>query len=286
MPADRIDPHTHSTVSDGTDTPAELVAKAAAAGLTAIGLSDHDTVDGWDEALAAGERHGIRVLRGIEMSCAKDGVSVHLLAFGCRPEDAELGAELARIRSGRSGRVATMSARLAEAGVPIPHEVLMRQVGDSPSIGRPHFADAMIELGYVASRQEAFDTWLDDDKPGFVPRYSTPVDRGIALVAAAGGASVIAHPWARSSRAVLGLEVLTELIRRGLDGVEVDHNDHDPATREQLRVPLRAAGALITGSSDYHGSGKNPDFALGCNTTDVTVVDELDRRIAARGGRW
>lgn len=283
----RTDPHTHSTVSDGTDTPAELVANAAAAGLSAVGLCDHDTVAGWEPALAAGEAHGIRVLRGIEISCAKDGVEIHLLGFGCRPDDAELTAELARIRAGRSERVETMLGKLAAGGVPIPKEVLMRHVGDSPSIGRPHFADSMVELGYVADRQEAFDNWLADDKPAFVERYSTPLERGIELVAAAGGAVVIAHPWGRSSRGVLGLDYLSELVASGrVDGIEVDHNDHDAEARAELRPAMAAAGALITGSSDYHGSGKKPSYFLGCNTTSVEVVDELDRRIAARGGTW
>lgn len=285
--ADRIDPHTHSTVSDGTDTPAELVANAAAVGLTAVGLCDHDTVDGWEAAVAAGQRHGIRVLRGIEMSCAIAGVSVHLLAFGCRPDDADLSAELARIRTGRSGRVAAMLTKLAQAGIVIPPEVLRRHVADSPSIGRPHFADSMIELGYVTDRQQAFDLWLADDRPGYVPRYSAPLEQAIGLVTGAGGAAVIAHPWARSSRDVLSVELLTELVRGGgLDGIEVDHNDHDSAARDQLRAAMTAAGGLITGSSDYHGAGKKPSFALGCNTTAVEVVEELDRRIATRGGQW
>lgn len=283
---DRIDPHTHSTVSDGTDTPAELVGNAAKVGLTAVGLCDHDTVDGWDAAVAAGQRHGIRVLRGIEMSCTTDGVSVHLLAFGCRPDDADLGAELARIRTGRSGRVEAMLAKLAQAGIVIPREVLLRHVADSPSIGRPHFADSMIELGYVADRQQAFELWLADDRPGFVPRYSAPLEHAITLVVRAGGAAVIAHPWARLSRDVLGVETLTALIGGGLDGVEVDHNDHDPDIRHQLRAAMASAGGLATGSSDYHGAGKMPSFALGCNTTAAEVVAELDRRIAARGGQW
>ncbi|MBU4187204.1 MAG: PHP domain-containing protein [Propionicimonas sp.] len=279
-----IDLHTHSTVSDGTDSPSELVANAAASGLDVIGLCDHDTIDGWDEALTAGEAAGVRVLRGIEMSCDLKGVSIHLLAYGTRAQDAELAAELARNRAGRSERVPTMLARLAEHGLPVPEEVLYRHVGDSPSVGRPHFADAMVELGYVADRRQAFDQWLADDQPIYVARYSTDLETALDLVRAAGGATVIAHPWGRSSRASLPTRYLASLVAsRRLDGIEVDHNDHDDQTRAELRALATTAYALITGSSDYHGAGKQ-DHDLGCNTTSPEVLAELERRVHARGG--
>jgi predicted metal-dependent phosphoesterase TrpH len=279
----RIDLHTHSSVSDGTETPAELVAQAVASGLDAVALTDHDTFDGLPDALAAGERLGIEVLRGIEISAQRAGASVHLLGYGCRADDPALGAELARVREGRSGRVDAMLARLSALGMPIPVDVLHRHVGDSPSVGRPHFADAMVELGYVADRTEAFDTWLADDRPVFVPRYAVPVARGIALVRAAGGVAVLAHPWGRGSRENLPPGVLAELAARGLDGVEVDHQDHDPAMREELRALAGELGLLATGSSDYHGTGK-VDHDLGCNTTPPEVLDAIRARVAERGG--
>jgi len=279
----RIDLHTHSSVSDGTDTPAGLVAQAVTAGLDVVALTDHDTFDGLPEALAAGGRLGIEVLRGVEISAQRRGASVHLLGYGCRVDDRALSAELARVREGRSGRVGAMLARLSALGMPIPADVLYRQVGDSPSVGRPHFADAMIELGYVADRTEAFDTWLADDKPVFVPRYAVPVAQGVALVRASGGVAVLAHPWGRGRREHLSPDVLADLARGGLDGIEVDHQDHDQAARDELRVLAGELGLLATGSSDYHGTGK-VDHDLGCNTTAPDVLDAIRARVAGRGG--
>lgn len=281
----RIDLHTHSSISDGTDSPAELAAQAAASGLDVIALCDHDTFAGLDEAIAAGEALGVRVLRGIEISAEHDWVSVHLLGYGCRVDDPDLNAELARIRRGRSGRIPAMLANLAAAGMPVPEEVLARYVGDSPSVGRPHLADAMIELGYVADRSEAFDVWLADDRPIFVPRYSTPLETGLGLIRNAGGVAVIAHPWGRVSREQLPPELLAELAASALlDGVEVDHQDHDSETRAELRSLADRLGLLATGSSDYHGTGKT-DHDLGCNTTAPQVLDEIAARVNSRGGR-
>lgn len=279
----RIDLHTHSSVSDGTEPPAEVIAQAAASGLDVIALADHDTFAGLGEAVAAGVRFGVEVLRGIEISAQLGGISIHLLGYGCRVDDPALEAELARVREGRSGRVAAMLSRLAAAGMPIPADVWSRHVGDSPSVGRPHFADAMVELGCVADRTEAFNTWLADDRPIFVPRYAVPVARGIALVRAAGGVAVLAHPWGRGSRENLSPDALAGLVAHGLDGLEVDHQDHDPATREELRALAGELGLLVTGSSDYHGTGKvNHD--LGCNTTAPEVLDAIRARVVERGG--
>jgi len=280
-----IDLHTHSSVSDGTDSPGELIANAARVGLAAIALCDHDTFDGLDEAVRAGAQAGVEVLRGIEISADLDGQSVHLLGYGLRPEHPGLAAELAQVRAGRTERVPRMLQRLAEVGLPVPEEVLARHIGDSPSVGRPHLADAMVELGYVADRREAFDGWLADDRPIFVPRYGIPLRHALELVLEAGGAAVIAHPWGRQSREVLSESVLAELASAGLlDGLEVDHQDHDEDTRAELRAFAASLGLLATGSSDYHGVGKM-DHELGCNTTAESVYRELRARVDERGGR-
>jgi 3',5'-nucleoside bisphosphate phosphatase len=281
----RIDLHTHSSVSDGTDSPAGLVAAAAEAGLDVVALTDHDTFDGLAEAVDAGPRLGVRVLRGLEMSAQHHWSSVHVLGYGCRADDPALSAELARVREGRNGRVPAMLASLARYGMPVPAEVLSRHVGNSPSVGRPHLADAMVELGYVADRTEAFDTWLADDRPIFVGRYAAPLPRALDLIRGAGGVAVIAHPWGRGSREQLPPELLVELAQAGrLDGIEVDHQDHDEATRAELRALAGRLGLLATGSSDYHGLGKT-DHGLGCNTTPAEVLATISERVAERGGQ-
>ncbi len=278
----RIDLHAHSAISDGTDTPAALVAEAARAGLDVVALTDHDTFDGLPEALAAAGPAGVRVVPGIEMSAEVDGVSVHLLGYGCRTDDRALLDELALIRRGRSGRIPAMLEALAALGMPLDADVLARVSGNATSIGRPHLADALVAQGYVADRTEAFDRLLADDGPAFVPRYAAALAPAIGLIRAAGGVAVIAHPWGRVSRGVLPEAYLAELAERGLDGIEVDHNDHDRPTREELRALAGRHGLLVTGSSDYHGTGKR-DHGLGVNTTTPEVLAEIDARIAARG---
>jgi 3',5'-nucleoside bisphosphate phosphatase len=275
----RIDLHTHSSVSDGTDAPGELVRKALAAGLDVVALTDHDTFDGFDEAAAEGERLGLGVVRGMELSCSRQGSSVHVLAYGADPASPELAAEMARVRDGRLGRLAGVVRKLAKLGVPVSEAEVMAQVGNSPSVGRPHIADALIEAGHVRDRQEAFDRFLADGGPAHVHRYTIEVDRGIDLVHEAGGLAVIAHPWGRGRERLLPASVLQGLVRdHELDGLEVDHQDHDSEIRRRLRALAENLGLLATGSSDYHGTGKL-DHDLGCNTTDPTVFTEMQRRL-------
>ncbi len=275
----RIDLHTHSVVSDGTDGPAQLVNKAAQAGLDVVALTDHDTFDGLTEAVNAGERFGVQVVRGIELSCSRSGNSVHLLAYGADPSNAALAAEMTRVRSGRTGRLLPVLEKLEELGVGVSEAQVMAFVGDSPSVGRPHIADALVAAGHVRDRTEAFDRFLADGGPAHVHRYAIDVARGIELVHGAGGIAVIAHPWGRGRRRVLPPEVLEELTTVDrLDGFEVDHQDHDDATRAELRQLGNRLGVLMTGSSDYHGTGKT-NHDLGCNTTDPAVFAELERRL-------
>jgi 3',5'-nucleoside bisphosphate phosphatase len=277
----RIDLHTHSSISDGTDEPSGLVDRAKQVGLDVIALTDHDTFAGLDEAVSRGEQVGVRVVRGMELSCTRGGQSVHLLAYGADPAFPELAAEMAKVRGGRMGRLAGVLQRLAELGVPVTEEQVMAEVGESPSVGRPHIADAMVNAGHVADRTEAFDRFLADGGPAHVPRYAVPVERGIDLVHAAGGVAVIAHPWGRGREHTLPPEVLRRLASvQGLDGIEVDHQDHDPDTRVRLRALATELDLLATGSSDYHGAGKL-DHELGCNTTAPEVFETLMERLAA-----
>ncbi|HEY9293209.1 MAG TPA: PHP domain-containing protein [Microlunatus sp.] len=282
-----IDLHTHSNVSDGTDTPAELVRNAKAAGLSTVALTDHDTFDGLDEAVAEGERIGIEVLRGMELSCQNrqfgqgKGMSIHLLMYGGDEQFAELHEEMARVREGRTNRLRPVLDKLAELGAPVTEEAVLAKVGDSPSVGRPHIADALVEAGHVQDRKEAFDRFLADGGPAHVERYTIDVAHGIDLVTAAGGVPVIAHPWGRGREAALPPDYLQMLVSdHGLAGIEVDHQDHDAETRERLRKLADQLGVLITGSSDYHGTGK-VDHDLGVNTTSPQALAEIKGRIRA-----
>lgn len=275
----RIDLHTHSAVSDGTDTPAELVSKARRAGLDVVALTDHDTFDGLDDAVAAGAGAGIEVVRGVELSTRFGGHSVHLLGYG--PDEQHLGlkAEMEQIRGGRAMRLAPVLERLAALGVPLTEEQVRIQVGASPSIGRPHIADALVAAGYVADRKEAFDRFLADGGPAHVPRYAVELGRGIDEIHDAGGVAIIAHPWGRGRDRNLTEAVLTQLVgEHQLDGFEVDHQDHDLPTRARLRALADRLGVLGTGSSDYHGTGK-VDHELGCNVTSDEVFTELRSRL-------
>jgi len=275
----RIDLHTHSVVSDGTETPTELVQSAKAAGLDVVALTDHDTFDGLPEAMAAGARLGIEVLGGMELSCSRQGHSIHLLAYGVDPDSPGLAAEMVRVRGGRLGRLSGVLSKLAELGVPVTEAEVMVQVGNSPSVGRPHIADALVEAGHVRDRTEAFDRFLSDGGPAHVSRYAIDIARGIDLVHDAGGVAVIAHPWGRGREHVLPPEVLTQLAREHrLDGLEVDHQDHDSHTRRRLRKLTSDLGILATGSSDYHGTGKQ-DHDLGCNSTPLEVYTEITHRL-------
>lgn len=263
----RIDLHTHSSVSDGTDTPAELVRAAARSGLAVVALTDHDTWDGLAEAARTGAEIGLEVVPGVEMSCGHRGSSVHLLGYGGDRTDPAWAAELARIRDGRTERIPAMLRRLAALGMPLTEEEVAAQARNTPSIGRPHIADALVARGYVASRDEAFAGYLAEGGPAYVDRYAPDVFAAVRTVRAAGAVPVIAHPWGRDSKRVLPLEVLGELLAAGVAGWEVDHVEHGPEDRRRLRAYATAHGALITGSSDYHGTGKthNP---LGCEVTD------------------
>lgn len=279
-----IDLHTHSNVSDGTDTPTRLVLAAAEADLDVIALTDHDTFGGLVEAQEAGRRHGVRVLTGIEMSADRDGRSVHVLGYGCDVRDPGLLAELTRMREARRQRVPQMCARLRDLGVAITMDDVLMQARGAVSLGRPHVADVLVAAGVVGSRTEAFEQFLAEGRPAYVPRYATELGRAIDLLHAARGVAVLAHPWGRQSRSVLPAPYIEELVHlHGLDGIEVDHQDHDSHTRSLLFEMGARLGLVRTGSSDYHGAGK-VDHELGCNLTRPTAYRELLARIRGRGG--
>ncbi len=273
----RIDLHTHSNRSDGTDDPGILVEKAKSAGLDVVALTDHDSAVGWDDAADAAASNGIELVRGIEMSCLREGHSVHLLGYRFDPRYQPLADELHHVLDGRTNRLPAMLERLRALGIDITVDDVDAWSGNAVATGRPHVADALVAKGVVADRSEAFDKFLKPGRPAYIARYGIDLTTGIDLLNAAGGVAVIAHPWGRGSDRVLTATRLAELKAVGLAGIEVDHNDHDAQARAALRQIARKLDLVVTGSSDYHGTGKI-DFDLGCNTTDPQQFERLMTR--------
>jgi predicted metal-dependent phosphoesterase TrpH len=284
----RIDLHSHSDRSDGTTRPSAVVERAAALGVDVLALTDHDTTEGWDEAASAARRTGVTLVRGIEISCSLGGEGVHLLAYLPDASYAPLSAELARICQGREARLPATLARLRELGIEISTDDVRSRAADASALGRPHVADALVDLGVVRDRGEAFDRFLGSQGPAYVRRYAADLPSMVDMVGRAGGVSVLAHPWAaRHRHDALDAGAIAELARRGLAGLEVDHQDHDPATRSALRGLARELDLVVTGSSDYHGDGK-VDHDLGCNTTDPGEYErllDLAAKASAASGR-
>ncbi|MFF4545405.1 PHP domain-containing protein [Streptomyces sp. NPDC001435] len=271
----RIDLHCHSTASDGTDTPAELVCNAAAAGLDVVALTDHDTTRGYAEALAALPA-GLTLVTGAELSCRLDGVSMHMLAYLFDPEEPALLAERELVRDDRVPRAKAMIAKLNELGVPVTWEQVSRIAGNG-SVGRPHVASALVELGVVPTVSDAFTPeWLADGGRAFVEKHETDPFEAIRLIKGAGGVAVFAHPAAAKRGRTVPEPRIADMAAAGLDGIEVDHMDHDADARTRLRGLAAELGLLVTGSSDYHGSRKT--VALGEYTTDPEVYGEITRR--------
>ncbi|MGV4988254.1 PHP domain-containing protein [Streptomyces sp. NRAIS4] len=271
----RIDLHCHSTASDGTDTPAELVRNAAAAGLDVVALTDHDTTRGYAEAIAA-LPEGLTLVTGAELSCRIDGVSMHMLAYLFDPEEPALLAERELVRDDRVPRAKGMIAKLDALGVPVTWEQVER-IAAGGSVGRPHIATALVELGVVPTVSDAFtEEWLADGGRAFVEKHETDPFEAIRLVKGAGGVCVFAHPAAAKRGRTVPEFRIAELAEAGLDGIEVDHMDHDADARERLRGLAKELDLLVTGSSDYHGSRKT--VALGAYTTDPEVYGEITRR--------
>ncbi len=263
----RIDLHTHSTCSDGTDSPADLVRQAAAAGLAVIGLTDHDTMDGWAEAGRAARELGVLVLPGVEISARHEGRSVHLLGYLVDPVDPALLAEITRTKQSRQTRLERMVAKLTDAGLPITVGDVRSRTTPGSTPGRPHIADALVAAGVVAHRDDAFAEWLADDSPFYVRYHAPEARRAVEVVRHAGGVPVLAHPFrAGRSGGGLGEKAIEDLTDVGLAGIEAAHPDHDVDATARACSLADRLGLLVTGSSDYHGRGKRA--RLGEHLTD------------------
>jgi len=281
----RIDLHAHSTASDGTQPPADVVRRAAAAGLDVVALTDHDTVAGLAEAAAA-LPPGLTLVPGAEISCeAPDAsgrhTSLHLLAYLFDPAEPEFAAARERLRTDRVRRARAIVDKLVALGVPVTHDQV-EVLAAGGAVGRPHIARAMVDAGVVPDVASAFsDEWIGSRGRAYVDKYALdPVD-AVRLVRAAGGVAVFAHPGAATRGAIVGDEVTQALAAAGLFGLEVDHPDHDPATRHRLRELAASLGLASTGSSDDHGTITG--HRLGCETTAPDVWEAL--AAAASGAR-
>lgn len=267
-----IDLHVHSTASDGTQSPADVVAAAARSGLHTIALTDHDTTAGWAEASDAARRLGVTLVPGSEISAALGGAGVHVLAYLHDPADAALTAETETTRSDRETRARRMVERIA-ADHDLTWEDVLEHVGPDATVGRPHIADAMVAKGLVADRDEAFATVLHGRSRYYLPHYAPQAVEVVRLVRAAGGATVLAHPRSGGRGRTVSDELVAELAAAGLAGIEVDHPDHGARDRRELRALAADLGLLVTGSSDYHGTGKATP--IGADTTDPEMLEAL-----------
>jgi predicted metal-dependent phosphoesterase TrpH len=280
-----IDLHTHSNASDGTDSPSELIDKAISKGLDVIALTDHDTVGGWDEAISALKSHEsnskMDLVLGSEVSCqGADGTSIHMLGLLFDPNYSPLISEFEKTRENRVTRMSRIISRLNEAGIEITIEEVNAQKRGDATLGRPHLADALVARGHVASREEAFNIFLHNGSKFYINHYSPSPEVAIRLIKEAGGVAVIAHPLASRSGRKIDLETLNQLILAGLDGIEVDHRDHNEMERSELIRLAIEHNLVVTGSSDYHGTGKLNQLAE--FTTHPEQWERLEAKAKAR----
>ncbi len=267
----RADLHTHTTASDGRLSPPGLVEKAHLRGLAALSITDHDTLAAYPTAALAAERVGIELIPGVELSANVSGTDVHLLGYGFDLGDAGLRTHLARYRAERHERAAEIAERMAALG----HEVRLDrilEIAAGGAVGRPHIARAIVEAGYAETTQDAFARYIGDGAPAFVPKGEASAEELIALVHAAGGVCVVAHPgsWVQ-------VRFVEHLVAAGLDGIETVHPAHDDDLREHWRGVARRLGLIETGGSDYHGFAERDDERFGRYTVPVERAAPLRR---------
>lgn len=269
-----IDLHTHTTASDGTDSPFALVNKALSSGITTLGITDHDTTSGWAEAITAA-RKPISLVLGAEISTLTlDGISVHMLGLLFDGENKDMQTMLSEARDTRIPRMRKMIELLHADGYAITMEDVVKATPAGATLGRPHLADALVANGVVKSRDEAFENLLDNESKYYVTHAAPTPEFAIQTIAAAGGVSVIAHPMASRRGAVISTSIFSELVDAGLNGIEVDHRDQTAAERVELRKVAQELDLVVTGASDYHGTGKMN--SLGENLTDPAQWERLE----------
>lgn len=277
-----VDLHAHTTASDGSLAPRALVELAREKDLKAVGITDHDTIAGWDEALEAARACGVEVVPGVELSTAYEGGRFHLLGYYINP-DSPLVQTLIEIQRERGNRNALIFENLAKLGVPLEEAQVRRFAGrDDGELGRPHFARAMVERGYVASTQEAFDKYLADGAPGFAPKKVLTPEVAIGLIHEAGGVAVWAHPPHRKKVSYDELEArLRDWVAWGLDGLEIYYSKYDADDAAWTAAMAEKYSLIGSGGSDFHGASK-PDVFLGVTHTGSAVPDEVLAALQAR----
>lgn len=276
----RIDLHTHSTASDGTDTPAELVAAAVMAGLDVLAITDHDTTAGWAEATRSAPG-GLTVVPGAEFSCVHvtgtgRRISLHVLGYWFDPDDPQLRAERLRLRDSRATRARRIVDNLAADGFPVTWADVTALSGTG-AIGRPHIGRALVAAGAVPDLETAFRTLLSSRQPYYVAKQDTPVLEAVRLIRAAGGLAAFAHPFARRRGPVVDADVVAAMTAAGLVGIEVDHPDQDRADRAEAAGLARELGLVPLGSSDYHGANKTVRLGA-CSTAPESFERLLELR--------
>jgi predicted metal-dependent phosphoesterase TrpH len=268
----RADLHTHSSASDGTDPPAQVMRRARAAGLDVVALTDHDVLAGQDEARRALPA-GLSLVPGMELSCRLAGHSVHLLAYRTDPANAELAASTAAIVAGRVRRGRAMVARLRELGVDVSWPQVQAIAGGGV-VGRPHIARAMVAAGAISEPAQAFtQEWIGPGGRAYVSRFALDPADAIRQVRRAGGVAVLAHPRAATRGWQIGEDHIAALAAAGLAGLEVDHPDHDQAKRRRLRALAAELDLVVTGGSDDHGALTG--YRIGCETTGPAAYERL-----------
>jgi predicted metal-dependent phosphoesterase TrpH len=273
-----IDLHLHTTASDGLLAPAALVDRAAAAGLTIIAVTDHDTVGGLADAAEAGRARALRVIAGIEITAIEEGVDQHVLGYFIDPESPVLTAFLKEQREERIRRVRDMGERLRSIGLPLDVDHLIRAAhADGRTIGRPAIADALVAAGHAVDRTDAFDRLLRRGRPAFVPRRGAPAAVVIDTIHAAGGIASLAHPGVTSSDALI-----ETLAGQGLDAVEVWHSDHSPDRERHYGLLADRLGLAKSGGSDFHGDGVHRAARLAGVSLPAQEFQRLEARAAER----
>jgi len=281
-PGPVIDLHTHSTVSDGSDAPRRIPELAAEAGCSAVALTDHDRLDGVEEARSRAEELAITLIAGCELSCASPAAagSMHVLVYFVEPTEGALQDKLAELQTVRDRRNHALAERLEDLGLPVSYDEMQEEAGGSGA-GRPHAAAVLVRKGVVGSVGEAFERWLGDGRPGYVERTRLEPAEALRLVGESGGVASVAHPLSMKMTGADLEATMSELAGLGLVGMECIYGRYSPEEREGLAAIARRLGLVVTGGSDHHGTYK-PDLRVGVGRGDLEVPDETLDELAAR----